>query len=743
MTMPPRLLTKFGSFEHNTEKGSVHIFKFRSTPAEESGFGRLFGMAENCGGRQEKIKILEDILGEYYNPAMRGRWSRGRTLSIESLFEEMLHEANSEWIKSGYDPEDADIHAVIGLQKDEKLYIASHGRARALMFRERGDNGQTANFQHFDILRIREEGPSEEKNFFNSMIDGDLLPGDAIVLLSDKFLEKLTLREVERGLILNPQSGAAMLQDMIEEQKSSDPVGAMIFRRMSEDDTSGRLKTIVTPHTSVESLRTTEKSTEKMLAPQALPNIKDFLSSITLNGQSRNQRQSFTRKNDKGLSRSLKKLLRGISKFIALIFSGIFSLLSFLFTFLTNWHGKRTKFVGELKLNSKETAERTVASFNVLPRKSKTILLAGLMLIFIFTQSAILITKRNYRAEREKAWNALYEDILAKRDEIESDLVYGNEEKAKTLLSDAETSFLALKNDSKKHEEEVKKIKALLDQTSMRVYHVVALEDPSILVSVDEKINADSLILIKNQLMVSGQSGIASISLSDKSSKNFPAPPLSSDKIAFADNNGSLVAISKDATAVFGPEGWAIVPLLKNKLIAPDEAAAYGENLYILDSAGDNIWKYGKTSEGYTGETGWLRESQELQSVSSFSIDSSMYLLESTGLIRKFFRGREQEFHAESIVPAFGSGSKTASVENMPAPKGKIRTSPDSNYLYVVDPAGKRIIVWKKDGKLAAQYYSPKFDGLRDVAFNEKKKELYILNKNTVMTVLGVHLDKK
>lgn len=742
--MATRLFTKIGSFEYNAKNGSVHVFKFRSTPADESGFGKLFGMAESAGrDGEEKIKILEDIISEYYNPAMRLQWSRGRNLSTESLFEELLHEVNSEWIGKGYNPEDKDIQAVIGLQKDEKLYIAAHGAARALMFRERRDGDRAVNFQHFDILRIREEEPTPEKNFFNSMIDGDLQTGDAIVLLSGSFLEKLTLREVEKALLLNPQSGAALLQDLIEEQKSENGVGAVIFRRLAEEDAPGRQRIAVTPQTSVDTLRGTEKSTEKMLAPQTLPNVKEFLASITLNGQNKNPRQSFARRNERGFGRSIQKFLKGIFKIIFLLFSGIFSLASFLFAFSTNWHGRRTQLIGKWRMSSKAKAEHTVASFNTLPRKSKTILFAGLMLIFIFTQSAIYLTKKNYNAERERAWRALYEDILAKRDEIESYLVYGDEEKAKTLLTDAETSFIALKNDSKKHEEDTAKIKALLDQTSMRVYRVALLENPAALASIDEKISADSLLMVKGRLIASGRSGAVSLNPGDKSAKDFPAPPLSSDEIIFTEDGESVVAISRESSAVLGPEGWAIVPFTKNKLSDAVDAVAYGGNLYILDSEGDNIWKYGKTAEGYGGEASWLRENQELQSVSSFAIDGSMYLLEAAGIIRKFYRGREQEFHTDAIVPALGGGSKTASTENMPVRKGKIRTASGSDYLYVLDPAGKRVIVWKKDGRLAAQYISPRFDDLRDLAFNEKSKELYVLNGNTVMAVLAIHLDKK
>lgn len=95
--MPPRLFTKIGSFEQNSGITVVRVFRFRSTPTDESNFGKLFGLGESSGKEgAATMSRIQNILGEYYNPAARSRWARGRTLSVESLFEELLHEANED-----------------------------------------------------------------------------------------------------------------------------------------------------------------------------------------------------------------------------------------------------------------------------------------------------------------------------------------------------------------------------------------------------------------------------------------------------------------------------------------------------------------------------------------------------------------------------------------------------------------------------------------------------------------------
>lgn len=741
--MAQRLLTKIGFFEHQEGTGAVRVFKFRPNPSEEAGFGKLFGIAECSSKRGEAaLETLEDVLSEYYSPAVRGRWTQGRTISTESLFEELLHETNEEWNRRQIIPPDEKIQIIVGLQKDNMLFIAGHGSLRALLFRER-DGGH---LQHFDLLRLKEGSGGDEGGIFSHVISGELLPGDSVVLLSEKFLDKLTLREVEKALMLNPNGGSAILEEELVAQEVKMPIAALILRRQAEEEAQGRLRQAVSPHSSVASLRQTERSTEKVLAPQTLPSVKEFLSSLTLGGGGKKQKGGFIKRAERPFTGRIKKIFRNILKIIIFILGSVAAGLSFIFTMATNWRGKRTKVIGELKMSSKLTAENTISSFNVLPRKSKTILLSGLVLLFIFTQSAMLITRRNYRAERELAWKSLYDDISAKRDEIESSLVYGDEPHARTLFADAERSMNALENDSKKHEEDIKKLRELLDQTSMRLYHVAVIENTNEIANIDENINAASLLLGKDGLLAAGAGGAVKIKLAEKATETLSAPPLSSPGVIFSiSENGSVLALAGASAAALSDGAWEVSALNKTKMISADEAAIYGEGLYILDSQGDNIWRYRKSEEGYGSETGWLRESQELQSVASFAIDSSMYMLERNGIIRRFYRGREEEFRADPVEPAFGGlGAKTASAKDMPEPaKGKIRTSSGSNFIYVLDPSGKRIIVWNKEGRLVAQYRSSRFDDLKDLAFDEKKKEIYVLNKNQVLVFLAVHLSKK
>ena len=66
----------------------------------------------------------------------------------------------------------------------------------------------------------------------------------------------------------------------------------------------------------------------------------------------------------------------------------------------------------------------------------------------------------------------------------------------------------------------------------------------------------------------------------------------------------------------------------------------------------------------------------------------------------------------------------------------KIWTDENSDYLYVLDPSAKRLIVFhKKDGLLKVQYVSPAFADLKDFSIDEKSKLAYLLDGASIVSI--------
>jgi len=58
----------------------------------------------------------------------------------------------------------------------------------------------------------------------------------------------------------------------------------------------------------------------------------------------------------------------------------------------------------------------------------------------------------------------------------------------------------------------------------------------------------------------------------------------------------------------------------------------------------------------------------------------------------------------------------------------KIFTSSSLPYLYILEPAQKRIIILNKSGEIIKQFQSEKFDNLLDFAISQNGKTIWLLN---------------
>ena len=155
----------------------------------------------------------------------------------------------------------------------------------------------------------------------------------------------------------------------------------------------------------------------------------------------------------------------------------------------------------------------------------------------------------------------------------------------------------------------------------------------------------------------------------------------------------------------------------------------YNNRFYLIDAAAGQIYRFTKNADQLAGSAPWLASKEDLTKVVSLSIDGDIYLLKNNGEISKYTKGKRQDFSATAVEPAL---NQTA----------KIIVSPEQNYLYVLEPANKRLVVFDKTGKFNSQYTSYKLNNLKDFQIDEKNKKIYFLNNTTVYSIDMSHLDK-
>lgn len=156
----------------------------------------------------------------------------------------------------------------------------------------------------------------------------------------------------------------------------------------------------------------------------------------------------------------------------------------------------------------------------------------------------------------------------------------------------------------------------------------------------------------------------------------------------------------------------------------------YAGNLYLLDRANTQIWKYEPDVGGeYSSQPeGWIEAStrENLANLIEFAIDGDIYVIDDDGTVVKMSVGERQPFTLEAPLPALSTA--VALFTDEPA-----RDEP-LEYLYVAEP--ERLLVYDKSGALIVQYRAPtdqEWGDIVDVVADEADGTIYLLTTQSVL----------
>ncbi len=153
----------------------------------------------------------------------------------------------------------------------------------------------------------------------------------------------------------------------------------------------------------------------------------------------------------------------------------------------------------------------------------------------------------------------------------------------------------------------------------------------------------------------------------------------------------------------------------------------FAGGLYLLDTKLKQIYYYPPTKNGYESEPYTIVDSRakaDLAKAMDLALDGNLYLLESTGGIKRFNReGRPFDFAAElPDGPMKGATSLFASA--------------NTRSLYVLDTVGERVVQFSPEGKLQRQFKATgkddSFKELRDLFVDEAGRKLYLLARKSL-----------
>ncbi len=727
--------------------------------------GKLFALIEIEAKKADSLKIINFLINtlnhSYYQNEKMILRERVSSIKIEHIFESALAKTNkrlAEFLQSEkikLNPNSANI--TIGVIYNDSLHFSNLGKNKALLlYKSKAED--SAKYKLADITEQTDKGeakkPSSLIKLFSNVVSGALPRGGYFIFTNETFSEYLSAKQIISIVTtLPPASAAEQIKNTLGKINAYVPFLGIIVKNTSGAEMQEiKIKEpIASTKASIENLITTEEQTEKLLTPSGLINAKKwsaFFSALTgrlnLGAANKISGQTFLLK-DKIFSGkkvnwySFKKIFDSLKKSLALLIG----LLVYIFKLLTN-KDKLTEFFSQLISGIKNTYFKIKASilklffwFKNLNRVNKILLSAFLICLIIFSFSLSWQNIKNREVKKQAALSGLMAEIEQKQNQIDASLLYNNEAGAKKLLEEVKALIAQLpqKNQTQKdqynilaakHRVQIEKISRVIRADAVQAADFTNLNPnakPANLALAQGKIFAADAAQ-KNIYSLDLKSKLATvISVADQNISTLDYPNFDNNGISYL-NAGSIVILDAKTEKLSTLEiDFTAKP---QKIIDFKE---YNNRYYLADALNGQIYRFSKSGAKLTGAAAWLNSPEDLTAVTSLEIDGNVYLLKNNGEVSEYTKGKKQEFSLSPFDPNFSQAVKLTISEN-------------ENYLYVFEPAGKRLVVFDKKGNFINQYTSDKFDNLKDFQIDEANKKIYFLNGAAVYSIEAVHLNK-
>jgi hypothetical protein len=194
------------------------------------------------------------------------------------------------------------------------------------------------------------------------------------------------------------------------------------------------------------------------------------------------------------------------------------------------------------------------------------------------------------------------------------------------------------------------------------------------------------------------------------------------------DDKKSLMFFTKSGKVIeYLDNRMSFVTTTDGKFHAGVDVKAYGNKLYILDAAQNQIWRYTRRRDNFDAAESW-NINADIKTGISMAIDGNIYVLGTDGYVTKIFSGNKEDF----VV-------KKQPISPLTNPT-KIYTELDMSQIYILEPSTSRVLVYYKDAKTGGATYSTQYifeelTDLRDLYVDKDTNKMYLMDGTKVYTV--------
>ncbi|MBT4120618.1 MAG: hypothetical protein HOA57_00820 [Candidatus Magasanikbacteria bacterium] len=722
----------------NQERSHVLLHITEPSNAEERKKGYFFALAEINNGPLEQIEhlqqMIDDLESGYYETDANGD---------KDPFEATLEYIN----RRGHhilQYKNSVVNCLVGVMRNHEVSFAYHGNPNVILFFK----NKEGDLEQIDIM----EGQESEKgtdHLFSSIIQGNVNINDYLYISTPHVTDYFTHDRVQKIINTRDTSqSAGHIQKVLKDLDSDISFGGILMHYPSDIPKTGRSSIYQEKGSdaSINKLVAQEKNTKEILSPPILKGvkkkIKEYRSKEEKSPESIVKKKkgtietNFRRRQDKGQQSIFNTILITLGKTLVLGTLGLFRLLKriliklgrgsiLLFLLITNKDKKRHDVVRNIKNNIHEKKE----AFYKLPILSKMLFVSSIVLAIVFLGSITTYkVKENWQAEKQAYHNQI-QSVIDKKNAADASIIYGNNERALSLLQEAEQIVTKLPNNSKKEKDKILELSNEVDSVLMKLRKLSVVEPETIadLSQINSNVDTIKLAKIDNILLAYGEKDVSFYkinlngnSIETKDHNNitnlvYSSTPKEQDKIVFVSGDSSVSEYNKESSLLSTKDiGF------ENEEVVLSGIFVYNRKLYSLDTKNNQIYRHSQTQTGYDKGASWIKDGDiDITDGVSIAIDGDLFVLKSSGEIIKLTAGKKQEFNITGLDPALDNPTQ-------------IWTYNGLQNIYILEPTNKRVIILDKEGKMLNQYTSNSWQSPTSMIVEEESKTIYILDSNKI-----------
>lgn len=617
-------------------------------------------------------------------------------LKVEAIFESALVRSNRELLefidqqKMSFNFKTLNI--VVGLIYDEQIYFSSMGQNKSFLIKKEEEDWQISDINPNDEEHELEELASGK--IFSSIISGEL-PDKSYIVFSNPSLSQYLLSDEFVKIIgeLKLEGATEQIKNYLKKINNYSNFCGLLIKNTISNSPEGDFKYYESD------LNQAEKNTEKLLKTPG-----------SINGQ---------------------KIVQKISDFFAFI--NIFKKLP-----------KLSKIISQFKPTKKEKSPEIVEHLEQVESsrkwKSKKILLiiVGVLLLALIA-NIVFQKKETSEVLVEESASSFEELIEQKQNQIDSALLYNNEARAGEIIEELRQILNSLSDKEKNKIKNYSEIESKIAEQVAKINKIITINEPDELGNfnvVENQANTQAISLLSSANKIYAIDGTTNsiylLNLENKVlSKLTKNDSIKNNGISISEKNNKVYFLNENQ--IVSIDEQEKISFNKIKIENYSQISSfdiYNNRPYLLNKNEKQIYRYEQMpKEDLNSFSQWIKDNNQDINPVYLITDYNIYLLDQDGSVYEYGEGKRlQKFSTGDIKPRINNANLMR--------LGK-------KYLYILDKEGKRFIVYnyQKNGNnmesinFINQYYSEKFNDLRDIMVDENNNKAYVLNGNTVYSI--------